>query len=155
MSTGTAQTSTGVLGVGTQLEYAVHGGSNQTFTAVVEPESITPPNPKWSYQKVTNLASPAVGPGVLQEQIPSVLDPGTFSATLIFTAASEPGRLALKAAFDSGAILDFKLILPGGGTDATSAFSGYVSEFGYEGISPDKNLTYKLTAQLTTTVTEQ
>lgn len=148
-----AQTSTGVLGAGTQLKFGVPGTS-ETFTALVEPESITPPSPKWNYVKVTNLASPAVGPGVLEEQIPSVYDPGTFSASVIFTAANEPGRLALVAARDSQTILDFKVILPGGGTDATSTFSGRVSECAYESISADKNITYKLTVQLTTTVTE-
>jgi len=150
---GIAQTSTGVLGVGTVLKYGV-AGSPETFTALVEPESITPPNPKWNYQKVTNLGSPAVGPGVLQEQIPSVYDPGTMSATLLFTAASEPGRLALLAAQQAGTIMDFELILPGAGTDATSKFSGYVSEFAYEGISAEKNITYKFVSTLTTTVTE-
>jgi hypothetical protein len=120
----------------------------------VEPESITPPAPKWNYVKTTNLASPVVGPGVLDEKIPGTYDPGTFSATIIFTTASEPGRLALLSAFNAQTILDFKMILPGAGTDATSAFSGFVSEFGYEGISADKNITYKLSVNLTTTVTE-
>jgi hypothetical protein len=153
--TGVSQTSTGVLGAGTQIMYAVHAGTGETFAALVEPESITPPNPKWNYVKVTNLASPAVGPGVLEEQIPSVYDPGSFSATIIFTAANEAGRLALASAFNLQTLLDFKMVLPGGGVDATSLFSGFVAEFGYEGVSADKNLTYKLTVHLTTTVTEQ
>lgn len=153
MSNQVKQTSTGIPGAGTQIEYGT-GGTGETFTALVEPESITPPNPKWTYAKVTNLSSPAVGPGVLEEQIPTVYDPGTFSATFIFTTANEPGRLALLAAFNAQTILDYKLILPGAGVDATSAFSGRVSEMAYEGISADKTLTYKVSINLTTTVTE-
>lgn len=148
-----SQTSTGVLGAGTQIQYGVHGAGEQ-FIALVEPESITPPNPKWNYVKVTNLASPAVGPGVLAEEIPSVYEPGTFSASFIFTTANEAGRLALLAAFNAQTVLDFKLILPGAGVDATSAFSGRVSEMAYESISADKSITYKTTVNLTTTVTE-
>lgn len=148
-----AQTSTGVLGNGTLLKYGV-AGSPETFVAVVEPSSVTPPSPKWSYEKVTNLTSPSVGVGVLQEQIPSVYDPGTMSATVLFTTANEAGRLALLAAFNGGTILDFKLVLPGAGTDATMSFSGYVSEMAYENISPEKVISYKFTCTLTTTVTE-
>ncbi len=148
-----AQTSVGVPGAGTKIEYGV-AGSPETFVAMVQVESITPPNPKWSYNKTTNLGSPAVGPGVLEEQNPNAYSPGTFSATILFSTASETGRLALSAAFLAQTIMDFKLILPGAGADATSAFSGYVSDFGYEGISADKNITYKLSVNLTTTVTE-
>lgn len=148
-----SQTSTGVPGAGTQIEYGVKGTDEQ-FTALVEPESITPPSPKWNYTKITNLASPAVGPGVLAEEIPTVYDPGMFSASFIFTTANEPGRLALLAAFNAQTVLDFKLILPGAGTDATSAFSGRVSEMAYESIAADKSITYKTTINLNTTVTE-
>lgn len=148
-----AETSTGVLGAGTLLKYGVPGGS-ETFTALVEPSSITPPNPKWTYEKVTNLASPAVGLGVLQEQIPSVYDPGTMSATILFTTANETGRQALLTAFNGGTILDFKLILPGAGTDATMAFSGRVSDMAYDSISPEKVVSYKFSVSLTTTITE-
>lgn len=148
-----AQTSKGVLGAGTVLEYGIPG-TGETFNALVEPSSITPPNPKWTYQPTTNLASPAVGVGVLKEQIPSEYDPGTMSATLLFTTANEAGRQALLTAFNAGTILDYKMILPGAGTDATMSFSGYVSEMAYENISPEKVISYKFTATLTTTVTE-
>lgn len=148
-----AQTSTGVLGASTKLEYGVPG-TGETFIALVEPQSITPPNPKWSYQPTTNLSSPAVGVGVLKEQIPSEYDPGTMSATLLFTSANEAGRQALLTAFNGGTILDYKLILPGAGTDATMTFSGYVSEMAYDNISAEKVISYKFTATLTTTVTE-
>jgi hypothetical protein len=147
------QTSTGVLGAGTLLKYGVPG-SGETFTALVEPSSVTPPSPKWSYQPTTNLASPAVGVGVLKEQIPSEYDPGTMSATVLFTTANEAGRVALLAAFNGGTILDFKLVLPGAGIDATMSFSGYVSEMAYENISPEKVISYKFSSMLTTTVTE-
>ena len=68
-------TSTGFTGKGTVLSL----GPATTFTPVGQIKTVQFNGQKWSFDDITNLNSPAVGPGVLEEAMPSKLSPGELA----------------------------------------------------------------------------
>ncbi|HEV2324561.1 MAG TPA: hypothetical protein VGS10_11480 [Terracidiphilus sp.] len=145
--------SKGFTGRGTVLSMGVSPAS--TFTPVAQVKTWQFAGQKWSYDDLTNGNSPAVGPGVQKESIPSVVDPGEISIGGVYLA-SDAGQAMLATAFNSGVLYDFKLQLPpapGETTGELKTFSGYVEDPAYPDIQFDKTLTFKTTIKLNTMVT--
>jgi hypothetical protein len=148
-------TTKGGTGAGAVLSIG-SGGSAETFTSILQVKTFQLPEAKWAYDDVTNTGSPAVGPGVLKENLPATVDPGEAS----FGGAwlpSDPGQLAVFASFSTGTPADFKLQLkPIGGQTTTGnlyTFSGYVQALPVPDIQADKVATIKFSIKLTTLIT--
>jgi hypothetical protein len=144
--------SQGLIGFGSTLKVSTDG---TTYTALVQTESITLPIGKRANDTVTNLGSPAVGPGPLVERIATSWDPGTAS----FTIAYLPGSTTiatLRTAATAATVLSFEIELPTFGTETageTFTFSGFLdSDVVPSDITVDKHLTAKVSVQCTTAV---
>jgi hypothetical protein len=122
------------------------------------------PEQKYAYDKITNLNSPSVlsiyGSGsdaVVEEVLPTVIDPGTFSATGIFDP-SDPGLLAIQAAWESGLPNAFQIQLPKIGSQTTTgdtyAFNAFVdTQPNAVNVSVDKAVTVKISLKLNSIMT--
>jgi hypothetical protein len=139
-----------VLSIGTP-------GTGETFTSILQVKSISITPAKTEFDDMTNLGSPTFGNVVIKEPIPVSVTPGSFTAQAIYLP-SDTGLAALRAAFSTQALQDFKLQLPPdtfGGQTTTGdliAFSGYVMEQPITDTAggPDKILVYKISATITT-----
>lgn len=144
--------STGFTGKGTILSM----GPASTYTAVGQIKTIQFNGQKWSFDDITNLNSPAVGPGVLEEALPAKLAPGELAVAGIFLP-NDAGQEALNTAFQAGTLENFKVQLPMGPGQTTAgnlyAFSGYVQEFPAPDVQFDKVVNFKVTIKLTTVIT--
>jgi hypothetical protein len=143
--------STGFTGKGTVLSL----GPATTLTPVGQIKTVQFNGQKWSFDDITNLNSPAVGPGVLEEAMPSKLSPGELAMAGIFLPG-DAGQQALETAFQSGSLENFTVQLPKGPGQTTSgnlyAFSGYVQEFPAPDVQFDKVVNFKCTIKLTTVI---
>ncbi len=144
--------STGFTGKGTVLSM----GQAATYTAVGQIKTIQFNGQKWSFDDITNLGSPAIGPGVLEEALPAKLAPGELAVGGIFLP-NDAGQEALNTAFQAGTLENFKVQLPMGPGQTTAgnvyAFSGYVQEFPAPDVQFDKIVNFKVTIKLTTVIT--
>ena len=133
-------------------------GAGETFTPIAQLSNLTLPSVKITYEDITNLSSPSGnGATVLQEFLPTVTNPGELTATGKFLP-SDAGYAALMAAWNSGAVADFKVQLPKSPDQTTTgnlyAFSGYIQEQPLpDAIDVTKAITFKLSVKLTTVVT--
>ena len=144
--------STGFTGKGTTLSM----GPAATYTTLGQIKTIQFNGQKWSFDDITNLASPVAGVGVLEEALPAKLSPGELAIAGIFLP-NDAGQEALNAAFQAGTLENFKVQLPMGPGQTTAgnlyAFSGYVQEFPAPDIQFDKIVNFKCTIKLTTVIT--
>lgn len=148
--------SKGYTGRGTVLSMGASPASSFTAVAQVKTFQFSNGGGKWSYEDITNSGSPAVGPGVLKENIPTEVDPGEFNIGGV-VLPSDAGQLMLATAFNAGVLYDFKLQLPLGPGQTTTGnlltFSGYLEDQALPDVQFDKALTFKATVKLTTLVT--
>lgn len=146
--------SKGYTGRGTVLSMGVSPAT--TFTPVAQVKTFQLNGQKWTFDDITNANSPAVGPGLQKESIPSEVDPGELAIGGVYLP-SDPGQEMLTAAFNAGVLYDFKLQLPLGPGQATAgnliAFSGYLEDPGMPDVQFDKALTFKATVKLQTMLT--
>jgi len=144
--------STGFTGKGTTLSM----GPAAVYTAVGQIKTIQFNGQKWSFDDVTNLNSPVVGVGVLEEALPAKMSPGELAVGGIFLPA-DPGQEALNTAFQAGTLENFKVQLPMGPGQTTAgnlyAFSGYIQEFPAPDVQFDKIVNFKVTIKLATVIT--
>jgi hypothetical protein len=144
--------STGFTGKGTIFSM----GPAATFTTVGQIKTIQFNGQKWSFDDVTNLNSPAVGVGVLEEALPAKMAPGELAIGGIFLP-NDAGQEALNTAFQAGTLENFKVQLPMGPGQTTAgnlyAFSGYVQEFPAPDVQFDKIVNFKVTIKLSTVIT--
>jgi hypothetical protein len=131
------------------------GGTGETFTSIAQVKNPQLSGQTWSFDDITNLQSPAVGPGVLEESIPNKMSPGKLDFDGVFLPG-DAGQTALGTAFATGALTDFKLQLPCGPGQTTNGnlytFSGYVVDYPAPQISFDKTVTFKTSIKLNTTL---
>jgi hypothetical protein len=132
--------------------------NGNSFVNIGQVKSISFTNPKWQYEDVTCLSSPTFGPGVVKEQTPTLLDPGTMTGQAIYLP-SDAGLVALRASNLAGNVAAFKVQLPidivGGQSSAGDkyTFSGYVSELPLpDTLDTSKIVTYKFTVQINTVI---
>jgi hypothetical protein len=133
------------IGAGSYVQLSAHGANS--YSNIGSVVSFTSPNQSVSFDDITNLQSPAIGPGIYKEQIPTMVDPGKFSATCIYYAQAAGGYANLVTAFQSLSLYDFKaVIVPTYGSDQTTyQFSGYVSDFPQvKTVSASKHLEFDL-----------
>ena len=128
-----------------------------TGIAILQLKEFTVPSQKWSYDDITNTGSPAVGVGVLKESLPTLVDPGEFSATGLFLP-SDPGIVALQTAFATGLANTFQIQLkPIAGQSVSGniyAFTAYVQENPVPtNISVEKAITVKISLKLDSMMT--
>jgi len=134
------------IGAGSYVQMSAF--SANAYSNVASVVSINLPESAWQFDETTNLQSPTIGPGVYKEQIPTMVDPGKFSATCIYYAQTgASGYANLVTAFQSGSLYDFKVILAPnhGANTTTSTFSGYVANFPQaKNITTSKHLEFDL-----------
>ena len=143
------------IGAGSYITMSAHGAN--AYSNIGPVVSFNTPNQKWSFDEITNLQSPTIGPGVFQERIPTEVDPGTITATLIYYNSNiNTGYANVVSAFQSGSLYDFQTIIVGnyGANTATFSFSGYVTDFpSPKNVTVNKHLEYDLMVQLSGAVT--
>jgi hypothetical protein len=134
-------------------------GTGETFVAIGQLQSVTWTQPTLQLQDVTNLSSPTLGQATLNEYLPTNIEPGTLSGTVIYLPG-DAGQVAANAAFLSGVVHDFKIQFPAlaefSQTTAGDlyAFSGFLkTQLLPDGLDPKKVMTAKFEIQLTTAVT--
>jgi hypothetical protein len=122
------------------------------------------PEQKYSYDDITNLNSPSLnsieGSGseaVIKESLPTLIDPGTFTATGIFDP-EDAGLAAIQAAFYSGLPNAFQIQLPKIAGQVTSgntyAFLAYVDTNPTPtNVSVDKAVLVKISLRLDSIMT--
>lgn len=150
-------TATGTKGgTGAGAVLSVAPGGSAEFVPVLQIKTFQLPEGKWKYDAVTNADSPAVGPGVLEENLPATVDAGdaSFGGTFL---PGDPGAAAMSAAFATQEVKDFKLQLkPIGSQTATGncyTFSGRVQTNPVPDIQADKSATIKYSIKCTTLIT--
>jgi hypothetical protein len=114
--------SVGFTGKGGSLSISSDG---TVFTRIAQVQKLTSSGQKASFADITNLDSPSA----YIERIPTTLDSGTLSFTVVADPA-DPGQLLLLASFQAQTKLTCKLQYPPVGTQATGllkTFSAYVS----------------------------
>jgi hypothetical protein len=97
-----------------------------TFTTVNNVKSYTGFDGSASELDKTNLSSTA------KEFALGLVDPGQFSIE-VDVDMNDSGQAALRAKQQSGAISNFKLVLPGAVSNLTYTFTGYVKKFDQKG----------------------
>ena len=106
-------------------------GPAVTGVAILQLKEFSIPEQTWKYDSVTNTGSPVIGVGVMEENLPTTVDPGIFTATGIFLP-SDAGQIAMQTAFATGLANSFQVQLkPIAGqstTGNTYAFTGFVSK---------------------------
>jgi hypothetical protein len=125
--------------------------NGNSYVTIGQIKTLQPTQPKWKFEDITCLSSPTQGSGVIMEQMPTILDPGSYTGTAIYLP-SDAGLIALRASCNAGNLAAFSLTLPPdkvGGQSSTGdnwKFSGFVSDL----VEPDtydssKAVTYKFT----------
>ena len=125
--------------------------SGSTYTTTGEVSEYTLPQPKYNFDDVTTLSSPISGGVVVKQNQVSSIDPGEFSATLVYTA-KDAGYLLTQTAFLAGTPYAFQLTLPigpGQTTAGTATFSGIVQEYPTPSGNPQKVAVVKLSVKCT------
>lgn len=120
----TPTASVGFTGKGGSLSIST-GGATPTFTAIGQIQKVSSSGQKANLADITNLSSPSA----FVERIPTTLDSGTLSFTVIANTA-DPGQLMLLAAFQAQTLLSCELQYPPVGTQTTGllkTFSAYVT----------------------------
>lgn len=97
-----------------------------TFTAVANVKDFSGFDGSASELDATNLSSTA------KEFLLGLVDPGQFTINMDLDM-NDAGQAALRAKQQSGAISQFKLVLPGAVSNLTYTFSGYVKKFSTSG----------------------
>jgi hypothetical protein len=119
----TAPASIGFTGKGGSLSISTDG---TTFTPIDQITKLTSSGQKAAFADITNLTSP----DAFIERIPTTLDPGTVSFTVV-SNPTDAGQLMLLAAFQAQTKLTVKLQYPKVGAQTTSGllktFTAYVS----------------------------
>jgi hypothetical protein len=114
--------SVGFTGKGAILAISSDG---TTFTTVKQIQKLSSSGQKMNFADITNIDSP----NAYIERIPTTLDSGTLSFTVVANPA-DPGQLMLLAAFQAQTKLSVKLQYPAIGSQTTGLmkeFSAYVS----------------------------
>lgn len=115
--------STGFSGKGGSLSLSTDGGT--TYTPVKQVQKISSAGQKSNFADITNLDSP----DAFIERIPTTLDSGTLSLTVV-SLPTDAGQLMLLAAFQAQTKLKVELQYPKIGAQTTGllkTFSAYVS----------------------------
>jgi len=140
-----------IVGAGANISFSSHGANSfQTF-AQIKTFNITPPT--LGFDEVTNLSSPLQGSAVIKERIPTSIDPGKFSATVVYDPLD--GSLAnVRTFFNAQTSTDFKVQLPKctGQTVAGDlyTFTGYFETYPMPtGVAYDKHVEASVSVQLT------
>jgi hypothetical protein len=83
-----------------------------TLTPILQIKEYDLPEAKWKYDTITNSNSPTIGVGnqVLDENAPTVVDPGEASFSGIWLP-SDAGQQAVAASFATGTAVEFTLQL--------------------------------------------
>lgn len=134
------------------VKYTVAPASTPTGVTIIDMQSLTIPEMKWSFDNVTNLNSPAAGVGVIQENLPTTVDLGELTATGVYIPG-DPGLGLMQQAFNSGVAQNFQIQLPPLGNQSNVgnviAFTGFVSSLPYPSeVSFDKTPKVKVTIKL-------
>jgi hypothetical protein len=150
--------SKGQTGNGTVLSIGTGTGTPETFTPIVQMRSWQFSGQEAKYEDLTNADSPTLiaGGPVVEESIPSVLQPGTMAVSGIFVA-DDPGRTALVTAYNAQTLHNFKLQLkaPAGKTTGILyAFAAYVQGQSLPDLDYSKISTIKVTLKISGTITE-
>jgi hypothetical protein len=118
-----------------------------TFTPVKQQKTVNFSGSKSDLEDITNMDSPAA----TREWAPTLLDSGQCAIQGVFLD-SDPGQLAVNAAYQAQTLLQCKLqMAPGVGqsTGFLRTFSAYVTEGGNLDAQFDKSTTFSATFKLT------
>ena len=143
--------------IATPLKFTVAPTPTPTGIVVMQMKAFTMPSQKYSFDDVTNTSSPAIGVSVLKENAITVLDPGEASFEGVMVP-SDPGLVALQAAFAAGIPQQFQVQLPPISGQSTVGnvyeFNAWVAENPQPtSISADKAITVKVSLKLSSLMT--
>lgn len=148
MSTTSTQ-SLGFTGKGGSISLSTDG---TTFTRVAQVQKVSSSGQKSNFADITNLDSPSA----FVEKIPTTLDSGTLSFTVVANP-TDPGQLMLLASFQAQSKLTVKLQYPPIGTQTTGllkTFSAYVSSAPMPSVAVTEASTFDAELTLTGPVTD-
>lgn len=143
----------GITGAGAVLSVATPG-TNETYVTVGQLTDFDFSGISWDFSEITNLSSPVQGAGVVKERMPTVIDPGKTSLGGVYYTP-DVGQALLFNAFQTGGVLDFKIVLPKQSGQTTTGdtykWSGWVAEMpAPTGVSVSKHITFKVSVQNST-----
>lgn len=148
----------GAPATGTTLAIGTPGGG-ETFVVIGQVKSLSWDQPQLKTEDATNLGSPTLGQATIQEYLPTSIEPGKISGSVIYLPG-DAGQTALNTAFPTTVIHDFKIQFPPLAqfsqttTGDLYTFSGFVLIQNLpDGLDAEKIMTAKFTIQLTTAVT--
>jgi len=134
-------------------------GTGETFVTIGQCSNVSLSPATLNFQDVTNLGSSTLGQATIKEQLPTVIDPGSLSGTIIYNPG-DAGFAAWNTAFLSGVVHDFKIQFPAlaifsqSSTGDLLAFQGFVkTQLMPNDLDPQKIMTAKFEVVLTTAVT--
>lgn len=145
-------------GTGAGAVLSMSTSSSGTYTPIAQVKTFQFSGQKWSYADITNAGSPSVGEGLQNEYQPTLTNPGEIAIAGI-VLPSDAGQQLLETAFASTTMYYFKLQLATqaslGQTTAGNlyAFSGYIEDNPLPDVQYDKELTFKCTVKLNSTIT--
>src|ERR1700733_3906488 len=129
--------STGFTGKGGSLSLSLDG---TTYTRIAQIQKLSSGGQKANLADITNLDSPSA----FIERIPTTLDSGPLSCTIVSDPA-DPGQLMLLAAFQAQTKVTAKLQYPPIGTQTTGllkTFSAYVTSAPMPGLAVTEASTF-------------
>jgi hypothetical protein len=138
------------LGKGAVLSSSTDGGT--TWTPIKQLKTITFSGSKQDFDDITNLDSP----GAVREVVPTLIDPGTADFQGVFNG-TDPGQLALSAAFTAQTPLEFKLQFAPGATQTVGflrTWNGYMASKPQVDAQMDKASTFSGSVKITGPVTD-
>lgn len=141
--------STGFTGKGGSLSISTDGTA---FTKIAQVQKVTSGGMKAALADITNLDSPSA----FIERIPTTLDSGTLSCTIVANPA-DAGQAMLLAAFQSQTKLTCKLQYPPVGTQTTGllkTFSAYVTSAPMPSMAVTEASTFDAELTITANVTD-
>jgi hypothetical protein len=141
--------SIGFTGKGGSLSLSTDG---TTFTKVAQVQKVTSSGQKANLADITNLDSPSA----FIERIPTTLDSGTLSLTVVANP-SDAGQLMVLAAFQAQTKLTCKLQYPPVGSQSTGlikTFAAYVTTAPMPSMAVTEASTYDAELTITGPVTD-
>ncbi|HEY2467985.1 MAG TPA: hypothetical protein VGI45_09085 [Terracidiphilus sp.] len=145
--------SNSIIGAGATISFSAHSANTFQPFAQIQTFTITPPTV--SSDEITNLSSPLVGTAVVVERRPTKIDPGKFSATVVYDP-SDTSLANVRTFFNAQTIADFKVQLPKGASQSSTGdlyqFTGFFETYPMpSGLTVDKHVEATVGVQLTST----
>jgi hypothetical protein len=133
------------------------GGTDETFTSVMQLKQIEISGQTIKFDDLTNLGSTEQGAVTLEEALPTTASPGQVKISGVFLP-TDPGQTSLAAAYLAATLTDFKITFPLFPGQTTSgmvfAFSGWVQDQpNAVSIDYSKTIMFSATIKLNTPIT--